>query len=260
MSQDENAENHPSSGGKEVTNYNEFLEQKVGLARASLGDGKFLTSEQVEEKMRTKKAPYMTAATGKQSVVTLKTSKSDKHWIYVLEAFESGNSTQYVICFDDDETLKGIVIVGEWEFSAFFRLAERVSEKLKQATGQQKSVTVSLTWDEAAPMKFKAEKEWNSEKWKVVLSCPDPSQCWRAWNSTSGSPRNFILYLEWNELVSLFNRLNEIPEMEAEDCGSIEQIDDWVDVVSLDGLEDLPRRILSSKRRWETQLGFKRRY
>lgn len=260
MNQDENAKNHPASGGKEVAKYDEFLEQKIESARASFGDGKFLTSEQVEDRMRARKAPYMTAASEKQSVVTLKTSKSDKHWIYVLEAFESGNSTQYVICFDDEETLKGIVIVGEWEFSAFFRLAERVSEKLKQVTGEQKSVTVSLTWDEAAPMKFKAEKEWNSEKWKVVLSCPEPSQCWRAWNSTSGSPRNFILYLEWNELVSLFNRLNEIPEMEAEDCGSIEQIDDWVDVASLDGLEDLSRRILSSKRRWEAQFGFKRKY
>lgn len=260
MGQDDKETNHPTSGEKDVSKYDEFLGQKVGLARSSFGEGKFLTSEQVEEKMRAKKAPYITAATGKQSVVTLKTSKSDRHWIYVLEAFESGNSTQYVICFDDDEALKGIVIVGEWEFNAFFRLAERVSEKLKQANAQQKSVTVSLTWDEAAPMKFKAEKEWNSEKWKVVLSCPEPSQCWRAWNSTSGSPRNFILYLEWNELVSLFSRLNEIPEMEVEDCGSIEQIDDWVDVASLDGLEDLPRRILSSKRRWETQLGFKRRY
>lgn len=259
MSQDENAKNHTASGDKEVAKFAEFLEKKVGLARSSFGEGKFLTPEQVEHRMRAKKAPYMTAATGKQSVVTLKTSKSDKHWIYVLEAFESGNSTQYVICFDDDETLKGIVIVGEWEFNAFFRLAERVSEKLKQATRQQKSVTVSLTWDEAAPMKFKAEKEWNSEEWKVVLSCPEPSQCWRAWNSTSGSQRNFILYLTWSELVSLFDRLNEIPEMEAEDCGSIELINDWVDVASLDGLGDLPRRILSSKRRWETQLGFKRK-
>ncbi len=195
-----------------------------------------------------------------KSPVTLKTAKSDKHWIYVLEAFESGNSTQYIICFDDDEILKGIVIVGEWEFSAFFRLAETVSERLKEATGQQKSITVSLKWDEAAPMKFKAEKEWNSEKWKVVLSCPEPSQCWRAWNSTSGSPRNFILYLEWNELVSLFDRLNEIPELDAQEGGVIEQIDDWVDQASLDGLEELPKRILLSKRKWETQFGFKRRY
>lgn len=180
--------------------------------------------------------------------VTLKTSKSESHWIYVLQSYESGNSTEHVICFDDNEKLRGFVIVGQWEFDAFFKLAAVVLDRLKQLPEGQKSLSVSIHGNPLSPMSFKAQKEWNSEKWKVVLSCPQPAQCWKTWNSGSGSPRNFVLYLSLPQMVSLFDRLVDIPEMGADSAGFVDRQDSWVESSSVDRLGALPAKILLGAR------------
>jgi hypothetical protein len=186
-----------------------------------------------------------------KSVVTLKTNKSEKHWIYILEAYESGNSTEYVICFDDNEALRGIVIVGEWEFETFFRLASQVSQKLRNIPNKQKNIMVSLIHREAAPMRFKATQEGNMNLWKVVLSCVEPSQCWKTWKSGSGSPRNFILYLTWSEMGSMFDGLSEIPEINADEGGHIKHAGrlSWVEASEVNDLEALPKQIILSARK-----------
>ena len=98
--------------------------------------------------MKAKKVACMADSMNSKSVVYLKTAKSEKHWVYVLEAYESGNSTEYIVCFDGNEKLRGFVVVGQWEFDAFFRLASKASERLKEVTGTEKSLTVSLPWDD----------------------------------------------------------------------------------------------------------------
>ncbi|MAY34736.1 MAG: hypothetical protein CMN84_01415 [Spongiibacteraceae bacterium] len=198
--------------------------------------------------MKAKKVACMADSMNSKSVVYLKTAKSEKHWVYVLEAYESGNSTEYIVCFDGNDKLRGFVVIGQWEFDAFFSLASRVSGRLKQVTGGQKSLTVSLPWDDATPMRFKAEKEGDRDLWKAIFSCPEPSQCWQTWNSGSGSRRNFILYLTWSQMVSLFETLIEIQELDPVEGGVIEHTDSWVEKSCLNELEHLPKQIVQSAR------------